>query len=113
MASIRRKSPLIEASFIVNLGSLLELVKDAGVRGRSPQKLEKVGQGIKVYINLSLPVRVVEVEERKSKKEENPGIAELMEAYGRYEEFLHQVREYFNAMKPKFALSVADSSAPG
>jgi len=53
------------------------------------------------------------VEERKLKKEESPGIAELMEAYGRYEEFLRQVREYFNAMKPRFILSTANSSTPG
>jgi hypothetical protein len=53
------------------------------------------------------------VEERKFKKEENPGITELTEAYGMYEEFLRQVREYFNEMKPKFALSVANSSTPG
>ena len=64
-------------------------------------------------MNISLRVRVMGVEERKFKKEENPGITELTEAYGMHEEFLRQVREYFNEMKPKFALSVANSSTPG
>jgi hypothetical protein len=43
MASIQRKSPIIEVIFLVNLGSVRELVKDAGDgKSRSPQKPEKV-----------------------------------------------------------------------
>jgi len=72
---------------------------------------------IRVYANIRLGRNMSEGRSKYQgffdRKSEPPGITELMIVYGRYEEFIHQTRQYFEAMKPKFVLSTINSSTPG
>lgn len=47
-------------------------------------------------------------EELIRRAQEQPGVAELMEAYGKYAEAMSSLEEYFYAMRPKAISSTTD-----
>lgn len=52
-----------------------------------------------------------EIERMIKHAQEQPGIAELMEAYGRYDEFVKQADAYLSSFRPKDIISTTDSTA--
>lgn len=52
-----------------------------------------------------------EIKQMIKHAQEQPGVAELMEAYGRYDEYIKQADAYLASLRPKDIISTTDSTA--